>query len=788
MTDGVTAVAPARATCTLDVTGMTCAACSGRIQRALERAPGVESAAVNLMTNAAVVTFDPAVTAPDQLVGVIEETGYGASRPEPGDGDDAAGRQDTARLEEMRHLRRKLWVGGTAAVVTMILGVSLAEQMPGSHTDPLMKVMAPIGAFGRTVVPGIQQVTAGTLRYLLLACTLPVVLWVGRHFYARAWSAFRHHSADMNTLIAVGTGAAFAFSLATTLAPGWFAARGVAPDVYYEAVVWIITLVLLGNYFEARAKRETGGAIRRLIGLRARTARVSRDGVESDVPLEQVRPGDMVVVRPGEKIPVDGEVLDGSGTVDESMLTGESVPVRKGPGDEVTGATINQSGAFRFKVTRVGRDMVLSRIVRMVQAAQGAKAPIQQLADRVSAVFVPVVLSLAVLTFVLWIDLDPSGSGVRALAAAVTVLIIACPCAMGLAVPTAVMVATGRGAQEGVLIKGGDALQRVESIRTVVLDKTGTITEGRPRLTDIHADGISEEHLLMLAASAELRSEHPLAGAIVAAAQGRGLALTEPTGFTNAPGKGVRSTVGGRDVVTGTARYLEELGMAVGPLRLEAGAIADRGGTPMHVAIDGRPAGVLGLADPVRSTSREAVEQLSRLGLEITMLTGDDERVARAVARAVGIGTVRAQVLPDQKLEVVNDLRAGGKVVAMVGDGINDAPALAGADVGIAIGSGTDVAIEAADITLLGTDLRGVPGAIVLCRRTMRVIRQNLFWAFGYNVIGIPVAAGVLYPAFGLLLTPTMAALAMAFSSVTVVGNSLRLRRASGFREVLHAG
>ena len=734
--------------CDIPVSGMTCAACSARVQRALEKAPGVKSANVNLMTGTATVTYDAAETTPDRLVSTIRDTGYGAEPPRA----DAAAEEriadrDAARDAEVRELRSKFIVSAAVAVISMAIGL-----LPGG--------MAAMGS-GR--------------RYLLLALTIPVVGWAGRHFYTRAWAAFRHHSADMNTLIAVGTGAAFIFSLVATLASDWLTAQGIAPEVYYEAVAWIIALILLGNLLEARAKGRTSDAIRRLAGLRPPTARVLRDGVESDVPLADLRLGDEVVVRPGEKVPADGTIVDGASSVDESMLTGEPLPVAKKAGDGVVGATLNRNGAFRFRVERLGEDTVLSRIIRLVEQAQGSKAPIQRLADRVSAVFVPVVISIAIATFVIWFDFGPQPAYLHAMVAAVTVLIIACPCAMGLAVPTAVMVATGRGAELGILVKGGEALERAGDLEVVVLDKTGTITEGRPTVTETL--GAQPDEALRLAAAVERSSEHPLGEAIVEAAAARGVSLPPATRFESITGFGVAAQVEGRRVAVGAARLMEREGVAVGTLEADAARLAAEARTTVYVAADGELLGVLGISDPVRPTSRSAVERLRAMGLDVVMLTGDARATAESVARAVGIEHVVAEVLPDHKLDEVRRLQAGGKVVAMVGDGLNDAPALAAADVGIAIGTGTDVAMESGSITLMRGDLAGVPQAIALTRRTMRVIRQNLFWAFIYNVIGIPVAAGVLYPFLGVRLTPAMAAAAMAVSSVSVVTNSLRLRR-----------
>jgi Cu+-exporting ATPase len=744
-------VATPNESCTIPVTGMTCAACSGRVQRTLERTEGVASANVNLMTGAATVAYDPEVTSPERLVDAIRGTGYGAELPGPAaSGEALLDAQDAARADEVRELRGKLALSASVGIIAMALG------------------MLPIGS-------------GAGFRYALLLLTLPVVGWAGRHFYVRAWSALRHHGADMNTLIAVGTGAAFLYSAVVTLFAPWFARHGIEPFVYYEAVVWIIALVLLGNLLEARAKGQTSGAIRRLMGLRPATARLVRDGREEEVPLAALRQGDEVVVRPGETVPADGVIVDGSSNVDESMLTGEPIPVPKRVGDQVIGATLNRNGAFRFRVEGVGSNTVLSRIIHLVQQAQGSKAPIQRLADRISAVFVPVVLSIAVATFVVWFDFGPAPGYLHGLVSAVTVLIIACPCAMGLAVPTAVMVATGRGAELGVLIKGGAPLERSHALDTVVFDKTGTITEGRPAVRSVErptgSPAADDSELLALAAAVERLSEHPLAEAVAAEAERRGLDERAATGFESRTGKGVVGWVAGRRVGVGNLALMRELGVDPGPLAPLAGAVAAAGQSPVYVAIDAAPAGLIAVADPIKPTSAEAVARLTRLGLETVMLTGDNPRTAASVARSVGIARVVAEVAPDRKLDEIRRLQEEGRVVAMVGDGLNDAPALAGADVGIAMGTGTDVAVEAGDVTLMRGDPLGVVTAISLARGAMRVIRQNLFWAFIYNIIGIPVAAGVLYPAFGLRLTPAMAAAAMAVSSVSVVSNSLRLRR-----------
>ena len=757
-TAATTAATPA--TIRIPVSGMTCAACQARVQRTLRKQPGVADANVNLMMRSATVRYDPAAVSPEQLVAAIESTGYGASLPKAGETPfQEQEARDRANAEEFRDLRGK-------AIVSGIIG---ALSMAAMLSHALMQ---------------------GPLLYLMFAATLGVMLWAGRHFYTRAWSAFRHHSADMNTLIAVGTGAAFLYSVIATVTPEFFRSGGVTPDVYYEAVTIIIALILTGNAFEARARRQTSTALRALASLQPRTARVVRQaaGAEEtvDTPVEEVTAGDVIVVRPGERLPVDGTVVSGESAVDESMLTGESAPVKKGAGDRVIGGTINRTGTFRYNATTLGSDSVLARIVKLMRDAQGSRAPIQALADRISAVFVPVVISISIATFAAWFILADGAPATRAFAAAVAVLIIACPCAMGLAVPTAVMVATGKGAEIGVLIKGGEALQRAGDVRTVVLDKTGTVTEGRPSVTDvIVAPGAArdEGELMTLVASLESVSEHPLADAVTHYGRERGLSLSQPAQFESVTGSGVRGVVNGRFAAVGNERLMTLLGVDVAPLRDAAHALADGGKTAFYVALsaDARPAGAtlaaaIAIADPVKESARAAVARLHEMGLETVMLTGDNQRTADAVATRAGIARVVAGVLPDGKVAEIRRLQGEGRVVAMVGDGINDAPALAQADVGIAIGTGTDVAMEAGDVVLMRGDLRGAAQAVALSRRTMRTMKQNLFWAFIYNVVGIPIAAGILYPAFGLLLSPIIASAAMAFSSVSVVANSLRLR------------
>jgi Cu+-exporting ATPase len=732
------------------VRGMTCAGCQANVQKALAAVPGVSQANVNLMTSNATVTFNPEVASPGGLVEMVRATGYDAELPdETRSSVDEQEAQDRAQEAEFREYRLKAAVSLAAAALAMILSMFFMDM----H-DP-------------------SPVMLG----VLLLLTVGVMGWAGRHFYTRAWTAFRHHVADMNTLIAVGTGAAFIYSLIATFAPGFFTSRGLTPDVYYEAVTAIIALILLGNAFEARAKRQTSTALRGLIALQPKTARVVRNLVEQDVPIAEVATGDVVVVRPGERIPVDGTVARGEGAVDESMLTGESLPVMKQAGDSVFGGTVNSTGAFKLKATTVGSESAIQRIVKLMRDAQGSRAPIQGLADRISAVFVPVVISLAIATFVVWYLVSGDAPVARGFAAAVAVLIIACPCAMGLAVPTAVMVATGKGAQWGILIKGGEPLQRAGSLTTIVLDKTGTITEGRPAVTDFIVLGpLDERQVLTLVASLETRSEHPLAHAVVTRAREQGLPLVEPEGFSAISGQGATGVVNGAAVMVGNAALMAEHGVSTDPAADVAARLSDEGKTTIYVNVDGTLAAVLAVADPIRPTSAAAIESLRAMNLDVIMVTGDNERTARAIARQAGIADVVAGVMPAGKVAEIVRLKQQGRTVAMVGDGINDAPALAEADVGIAMGSGTDIAVEASDITLMRPDLRGVAQAIALSRRTMRTMKQNLFWAFIYNVIGIPIAAGVLYPALGLLLSPVIASAAMAFSSVSVVGNSLRLR------------
>jgi Cu+-exporting ATPase len=733
---------------TISVGGMTCASCVATIEGALSQVPGVVTASVNLATERATVEYLPTQVTVGILKRAIIEAGYEA-REVAGQGE-LRDLEREARAREIQSL--KIRFAFSAAMSALILLGTFREWL--------------------TFVPGFLG-----NNLVLFALTTPVQFWAGWRFYRGAWGALKHKTSDMNTLIAVGTSAAYVYSLIATFFPGIFAIGGLMPAVYYDTAAVIITLILLGRLLEAIAKGQTSEAIKRLMGLRAKTARVLRGDAEIDVPVDEVIVGDIVVVRPGEKIPVDGMVLEGHSAVDESMLTGESMPVEKKEGDPVIGATVNKTGSFRFKAAKVGKETVLAQIIRLVEEAQGSKAPIQRLADRVASVFVPGVMVIALVTFVAWLVFGPQPAFTFAFLNFVAVLIIACPCALGLATPTAIMVGTGKGAENGVLIRSGESLEMAHRIQTAVLDKTGTLTEGKPSVTDIlPANGFTAEMVLDLAASAEKNSEHPLGEAIVSKAKELNLPLLDPEDFEAIPGHGIAATIAGKKVYLGNKRLMDDQAVALGEMVARADTCSADGKTPMFLAVDSKPAGIVAVADTLKVSSRQAVERLHRLGLQVVMITGDNRRTAEAIARQVGIGDVLAEVLPGDKADQVKRLQSEGKVVAMVGDGINDAPALAQADVGIAIGTGTDVAMEAADVTLMRGDLMGVVTAIALSKRTMRTIKWNLFWAFAYNVAGIPVAAGVLYPFWGILLNPMIASAAMAFSSVFVVTNSLRLR------------
>jgi Cu+-exporting ATPase len=822
--DGTSGLPSGDACVVLPITGMSCAACASRIEKNLSRSAGVRKANVNFATSRATIDYDTKQTDTSTILDVIETSGFGTRdarhleyRVEPLAGAICPPSQMEAAVRLLPGVVRASFDPGTGKLGIDVISDGLeldglakamfdsgyrtadngshpAQEVGDSGEDwekqareaeyqDLRRRLTVATLFGLPVsVIAMLHVSFPGNHWLQFALTTPVLFFSGSHFFAGAWSALKHRAADMNTLVAIGTGAAYLFSVVSTVTPGWMASghggHTIEAPVYYEAAAIIIALVLVGRMLEARAKVRTGDAIRSLIGLQPRNARIIRNGDEEDIPVAQVVVGDIVLVRPGERIPVDGVVRDGASTVDESMLTGESLPVDKGVGDTVFGATVNRTGAFQFEAIKIGKDTVLQQIVRLVQNAQGSKAPIQRLADIISGIFVPIVLIVAVLSFVLWFDFSPPDDRIRmALLAFVSVLIIACPCALGLATPTAIMVGTGKGASNGILIKGGESLETAHKLNSIILDKTGTITNGTPKLTDIvPAEGVDASLLLQLAASAEKASEHPLGEAIVQHAVSKNVAILPAKSFQSVTGRGLTADVDGRAVLVGNRRLMAEESVDIQTADNDLDRLASEGKTPMLIAIDGKYAGIIAVADTVKDGAKEAIARLKRAALEVVMVTGDNLRTAQAVAREVGIDRVVADVLPEHKVEQVKRLQDEGKVVGMVGDGINDAPALAQADVGIAIGTGTDIAMEASDITLLRGDLVGVSTAIELSRATMRTIRQNLFFAFGYNVIGIPIAAGALYPVFGILLSPIIASAAMALSSVSVLTNSLRLR------------
>ncbi len=733
----------------IPVRGMQCASCVQNIEKALLRTRGVTKAAVNLATEKANVEYIPSEIGLSEIKKVIEQSGYKVLEIPPEQ--EWADMERIVREKEYCKLKVKFFAGLALGFLIFL----------GSSPQWFPWIPDFLNNF-----------------YVLWALATPVQFWMGWQFYKGAWGAFRHRNADMNTLIAVGTSAAYIYSAAATLSPSFFIRGGIKPEVYFDTSAIIIVLILLGRLLETRAKGQTSEAIKKLAGLQPKTARVIRDAEEVDIPVEEVLVGDIVVVRPGEKIPVDGIVTSGKSAVDESMITGESLPAKKEPGDEVIGASINKTGSFEFKATKVGKNTALAQIIKLVQDAQGSKAPIQRLADVIAGYFVPIVISVAIATFVVWFNFGPDPALTFALLNFVAVMIIACPCALGLATPTAVMVGTGKGAENGVLIKGGESLETAHKLDILVLDKTGTLTKGEPEVTDlVTLNALTQDEILTYAASAEKASEHPLGEAIVRKAAERGIELQAPKNFKAIEGQGIEAEVEGKTILLGNARLMQERKVEVKALEARAQEFAAEGKTAVYVALGEKAAGLIGVADTLKDNSAKAVQRFKKMGLEVVMLTGDNRRTAEAIARKAGIDRVLSEVLPEDKVLEIKRFQSEGKRVGMVGDGINDAPALAQADIGIAIGSGTDIAMEASDITLIKDDLLAVVSAIELSKKTIRVIKQNLFWAFFYNTAGIPIAAGVLYPFFGILLNPIFASAAMAFSSVSVVSNSLRLRR-----------
>ncbi len=739
---------------TVKLQGMSCASCASSIEQAIKSVPGVIECNVNFGMEQASIQYDSQKTSLATIQATVDAAGYKAfPLPEMTQGEDDT--EQITRQAESQVLQRKLW---TAGMISLLLFTGSIPAMTGWHLP---------------FIPGWLHNF-----WLQLVLTAPVQFWCGNSFYIGAWKSLKRRLATMDTLIVLGTSSAYFYSVCVTLFPGFFLAQGLIPSVYYEVAASVIALILLGKTLENRAKGETSEAIRKLMGLQAKTARIVRNGQELEVPLAQVEIGDIVQVRPGEQIPVDGEVIEGYSTIDEAMVTGESLPVKKQVGDEVIGSTINKTGSFKFRTTRIGQDTFLAQIVKMVQDAQGSKAPIQKLADEVTGWFVPAVIAVALATFIIWFN--ATGNLTLATVTMVEVLIIACPCALGLATPTAVMVGTGKGAENGVLIKGAESLELAHKIQVIVLDKTGTLTEGKPTVTDLvtikGSANSNELKLLKFAASVERNSEHPLGEAVVRYGESQEVILTDVKDFEAIAGSGVRGVVEGKSIALGTLRWMQELGFDTDYLELRAKAWESASKTVVWMAVEGKIEAILGIADALKPSSARAVKALQKLGLEVAMLTGDNRATAESIAHAVGIDRIFAEVRPDQKAAKIQALQAQGKIVAMVGDGINDAPALAASDVGIAIGTGTDVAIAASDITLISGDLQGIVTAIQLSRATMRNIRENLFFAFIYNIAGIPIAAGILYPIFGWLLSPIIAGGAMAFSSVSVLTNALRLR------------
>ncbi len=741
-------------TLTFPVEGMSCASCVNKVQKALNGVDGVISATVNFASEQATVEFLPGILTSKQIKDTIQDLGYIV--PEILDDENPIEREKRGRDQALRTLRIKFFTGLSLVIPLLIL--------------------AQWENLGLSLIIPLSSQTNFILQLLL---QIPIQFWVGRQFFEGAWKALKHKTSDMNTLIAVGTGAAFIYSVLVTFVPSLFTAEGLTAEVYFDTAGVIIVLILLGRFLEMRAKGQTSEAIKKLIGLQPKTARILKeDGEETEIQIEDVAIGNLVIVRPGEKIPVDGVVRDGVSSVDESMVTGESIPIVKHPGDEVIGVTINKTGSFSFEATKIGKDTMLSQIINMVQDAQGSKPPIARLADVISSYFVPVVMVIALITFGVWLTFGPEPALTYALLNFVAVMIIACPCALGLATPTSIMVGTGKGAENGVLIRGGEALETAHKLNTIVLDKTGTITLGEPSVTDIVThNGFNAEKLLSLAASAEKGSEHPLGEAIVNEALRKEIKLVTLKNFNAIPGHGISAEIDHKEILLGNRKLMDNKNISLGSLEERATELALQGKTPMFITESSKLVGIIAVADTVKKSSPAAIKALQKLGLEVVMLTGDNRRTAEAIARTVGVDRVVAEVLPDEKAAEIIKLQEGGKIVGMVGDGINDAPALVQADVGIAIGTGTDIAIESSDITLISGDLDGVVTAIALSKATIRNIKQNLFWAFAYNTILIPVAAGVLFPFFGILLNPMFAAAAMGLSSVTVVTNALRLRR-----------
>lgn len=740
---------------TLGVQGMTCAACQAHVERALRETPGVTSASVNLMTHSARVEYEPASGRLETLFEAVRDAGYEVSL-------DAAAESEEDRKKEEWRLKVRAVACIVGGVIVMLLSMPLAMH---GHPGAIDRALMPL-------IPWLYRIPVVALEYIMLVVTLAGMTWAGGAIYQRAWQAARHRATNMNTLVALGTGAAFVYSVAATVFPAFFVAHGLQADVYYDSVLLILGFLLIGNWLDARAKRRTLDALHGFAELQPQSARVLRDGTETELPVAALAPGDVVVVRPGERVPVDGIVVAGASSVDESLITGESVPVPRGVGERLIGGSLNHDGALEYRATSIGADSVLGQMLRLMEEAQSSKAPMQQLADRVSAVFVPTVLGLAALTFVVWLLVGHEGGVGRAFAIAVAVLVIACPCAMGLAVPAALTVAIGRAAQLGILFKGGESVERLARVDTIVLDKTGTLTEGRPGITAVRPQNMEECELVATAASLEQRSEHPLARAVLEYASARGIATVGAADVRSIPGKGLAGTVQGRAVAAGNRALMVELGVA-----LPESAEARPGETPLYVAIEGRYAGLLTARDQIRPGAAEAASALRGMGMRTVMLTGDNRAAAEEAARALRLDETYAELLPEMKLQKIRDLQSAGHKVAMVGDGINDAAALAQADAGLAVGTGTDLAREAGDAILLRGEPVQIIVAIALARQTLGVMRQNLGWALGYNVVGIPIAAGALYPVTGLLLNPAVAAAAMALSSVSVLANSLRLKR-----------